>query len=72
MNAVYMKNLALIGTRGMPAWRFPSLLSLIEAGRVDVAPLVSREIALSEVSRELRAFDGPAPPGVAVVTDFTR
>jgi len=70
MNAVYMKNLALYGTRGMPAWRFPSLLSLIEAGRVDVAPLVSREIALSGVSAELRAFDGPAPPGVAVVTDF--
>jgi len=72
MNAVYMKNLAVYGTRGMPAWRFPSLLSLIEAGRVDVRPLVSREIGLSDVSRELRVFDGPAPPGVAVVTDFSR
>ena len=26
MNAVYMKNLALFGTRGMPSWRYPSLL----------------------------------------------
>lgn len=71
MNAVYMKNLQLIGTRGMPAWRFPSLFSLIEAGRVNVAALVARHIALSGTSAELRAFDGPTPPGVAVITDFS-
>ncbi|MFN3937003.1 MAG: alcohol dehydrogenase catalytic domain-containing protein [Gemmobacter sp.] len=70
MNAVYMKNLALFGTRGMPAWRYPSLLGLIESGRVDVRPLVAREIGLSGASAELRAFNGPTPPGVAVITDF--
>ena len=70
MNAVYMKNLALYGTRGMPPWRFPSLLSMIEAGQVDVRPLVARTIGLSGTSAELRAFDGPTPPGVAVITDF--
>lgn len=72
MNAVYMKNLVLIGTRGMPSWRFPSLLSLIAGARVNVAALVARTIALSGTSAELRAFDGPTPPGVAVITDFTR
>lgn len=70
MNAVYMRNLALYGTRGMPAWRYPSLLGMIESGRVDVRPLVAREIALSGASAELRAFGGPTPPGVAVITDF--
>jgi D-arabinose 1-dehydrogenase-like Zn-dependent alcohol dehydrogenase len=70
MNAVYMGNLALFGTRGMPSWRYPSLLSLIEAGRVDLSPLIARTVALSDVSRELAAFNGPTPPGVAVVTDF--
>ncbi len=70
MNAVYMKQLALFGTRGMPAWRYPSLLGLIETGRVDVRPLVAREVALSGASAELRAFDGPMGPGVAVITDF--
>jgi threonine dehydrogenase-like Zn-dependent dehydrogenase len=70
MNTVYMKNLALFGTRGMPSWRFPSLLALVESGRVDMAPLIAREIGLSGVSEELRAFNGPTPPGVAVVTDF--
>jgi D-arabinose 1-dehydrogenase-like Zn-dependent alcohol dehydrogenase len=70
MNAVYMGNLALFGTRGMPSWRYPSLLSLIQGSRVDMSPLVARQIRLSEVSRELAAFNGPTAPGVAVVTDF--
>lgn len=70
MNVVYMRNLALYGTRGMPAWRYPSLLALIEAGRVDFAPLIAREVALSDASAELRAFNGPTPPGVAIITDF--
>jgi D-arabinose 1-dehydrogenase-like Zn-dependent alcohol dehydrogenase len=72
MNAVYMKNLALFGTRGMPSWRYPSLLALIEAGIVDMSPLIAREVALSDASAELRAFNGPTPPGVAVISDFTR
>lgn len=70
MNAVYMKQLALFGTRGMPAWRYPSLLGLIETGRVDVSPLIARHIGLSGASAELRAFNGPTAPGVAVITDF--
>ena len=70
MNAVYMGQLALYGTRGMPSHRYPSLLGLIEDGRVDVSPMIAREIGLSDVSGELRAMNGPTPPGVAVVTDF--
>lgn len=72
MNAVYMKNLALFGTRGMPAWKYPSLLSLIERGAVDLNPLVAREVALSGASAELHAMNGPMPPGTAVITNFTR
>ena len=70
MNAVYMKQLALYGTRGMPSWRYPALLGLIERGAVDVRPIVARAVALSDASAELRAFDAPMPPGVAVITDF--
>lgn len=70
MNAVYMGNLAVYGTRGMPSWRYPSLLSLIEAGRIDMSPMIAREIALSQTGSELAAFNGPTLPGVAVITDF--
>jgi alcohol dehydrogenase len=70
MSAVYQGNLALFGTRGMPSWRYPALLDLITTGRVDMAPLIARKVALSDVGQELAAFDGPTPPGVAVITDF--
>jgi alcohol dehydrogenase len=70
LNAVYMKQLALFGTRGMPSWRYPSLLGLIAAGRVDVAPIVARRVPLSRASAELAAFNSPMPPGVAVIDDF--
>ena len=70
MDRVYSGQLAVFGTRGMPAWRYPSLLSLLEAARLDLSPLVTRTIALSRASAELAAFDHPAPPGVAVITDF--
>ena len=70
MAAVYLGNLALYGTRGMPPWKYPSLLALIETGRIDMSPLIAREVALSDVGAELAAFNGPTPPGVAVITDF--
>ncbi len=71
MDVVYSGQLAIYGTRGMPAHRYPSLLNLIETGQVDLWPILSRWISLSEASHELAAFDGPTPPGVAVITDFT-
>jgi len=69
-DTVYSGQLAIYGTRGMPAWRYPSLLSLIEGGHVDLSPLVTRRVPLSAATEELRAFEGPTPPGVAVITDF--
>ena len=65
-----MKQLSVFGTRGMPSWRYPSLLGLIETGRLDVRPILARRVPLSAASAELRAFNGPMPPGVAVITDF--
>ncbi|MCA0961056.1 zinc-binding dehydrogenase [Salipiger bermudensis] len=70
MAAVYHGNLALYGTRGMPAHRYPSLLGLITRDKVDLSPLIAREVPLSAAGAELAAFNGPTPPGVAVITDF--
>lgn len=71
MDVVYSGQLAIYGTRGMPSWRYPSLLSLIESGAVYLTPMIARRIPLSKATEELAAFDGPAAPGVAVITDFT-
>lgn len=70
MNAVYMKQLALFGTRGMPSWKYPALLDMITRGVVDMTPLIARTVTLSGASAELRAFNAPMPPGVAVIADF--
>jgi D-arabinose 1-dehydrogenase-like Zn-dependent alcohol dehydrogenase len=70
MDAVYSGQLAIYGTRGMPSWRYPSLLSMIESGRVDLSPMIARRVALSDATAELQAFDRAAPPGVAVITNF--
>jgi alcohol dehydrogenase len=70
MRAIYAKQLSFFGTRGMPAWKYPSLLGMIERGQVDIRPMVAREVSLSGASAELRAMKGPTPPGTAVITDF--
>ena len=68
-DVLYAGQLSVHGTRGMPAWRYPSLLSLIEGG-LDLSGLVSRRIGLSDVGAELSLFDGAAPAGVAVINRF--
>lgn len=70
MRAIYAKQLAFFGTRGMPSWKYPRLLGMIERGEVDIRPMVAREVRLSQASAELRAMHGPTPPGTAVITDF--
>ncbi|MEL7097844.1 MAG: alcohol dehydrogenase catalytic domain-containing protein [Pseudomonadota bacterium] len=71
-DALYSGQLAIFGTRGMPAHRYPSLLEFIAATGLDLSPMIARRVALSDASAELALFDGPAPPGVAVITDFSR
>jgi alcohol dehydrogenase len=71
-DAVYSGQLAIYGTRGMPAHRYPSLLSFIETTGLDLGPMIARRVPLSQASAELALFDGAAPPGVAVITDMTQ
>ncbi len=70
MRAIYAKQLSFFGTRGMPSWKYPSLLEMIERGAVDISPMLAREVPLSGASAELHAMKGPTSPGTAVITDF--
>lgn len=70
MRAIYAKQLAFYGTRGMPSWKYPTLLGMIERGDVDLSPMLDRTVSLSGASAELRAMKGPTAPGTAVITDF--
>lgn len=70
MDVVYGGQLAIYGTRGMPSHRYDDLFALIAGGHADLSPLIARHVALSDATAELAAFDAPAAPGVAVITDF--
>ncbi|MEX3015731.1 zinc-binding dehydrogenase [Gymnodinialimonas hymeniacidonis] len=70
MRAIYAKQLSFFGTRGMPSWKYPSLLEMIQRRAVDISPMVAREVPLSGASAELHAMRGPTSPGTAVITDF--
>ena len=72
VRAIYTKQLAFYGTRGMPSWKYPSLLGMIERGEVDLSPMVAREIPLEGATGELRAMKGPTPPGTAVIRKFRK
>ncbi len=71
MRAIYAKQLSFFGTRGMPSWKYPSLLEMIERGAVDISPMLARKVPLSSASAELHAMKGPTAPGTAVITDFS-
>lgn len=69
-DALYYGQLAVFGTRGMAGRRYPELFAFLKASGLDLTPLVARRIGLSAAGDELAAFDHPAPPGVAVITDL--
>lgn len=70
LDLVYSRQLSIFGTRGMAASRFPSLLRMIESGRLSLDGLVTRRIALAEAGAALAAMDGEAPAGVTVIDRF--
>jgi alcohol dehydrogenase len=70
MDRVAMRSLDVLGSRGMPPSRAADLLRFVAREDVDPGALVSREVALSEVSDRLAAMTDYETEGVEVVTDF--
>lgn len=59
-----------LGVRGMSPTRYDELLSLVESGVLDPGRLVTREVALGEVSDRLAAMDAFRTGGIEVVSEF--
>jgi alcohol dehydrogenase len=68
MERVIALELEVLGSHGMAAHAYPELLGLIAAGRLDPAPLVTRELSLDQAGEALAAVG--RDPGMAVVTRF--
>ena len=70
LELVYARQIAVMGTRGIAASRFPALFDMIAAGRMDPARLVTRTIPLEEAGAALAAMDGYAGSGITVIDRF--
>jgi len=70
LELVYARQIAVMGTRGIPASRFPALFAMIAAGRLDPARLVTGRIPLGEAGAALAAMDRYATVGVTVIDRF--
>ncbi len=70
LELVYSRQISIMGTRGIPASRFPALFAMIAAGRIDPAKLVTRTIPLEEAGAALAAMNGYSGAGITVIDHF--
>lgn len=70
MDKVIANELEILGSHGMQAYRYPSLMEMIEAGKLHPERLVQKTITLDEALVELVNMDTFAASGVTVITKF--
>ncbi len=70
LETVYSRQISIMGTRGIAASRFPALLAMVEAGRIDPARLITKRIAVDEAGAAIAAMDGYTGAGITVIDRF--
>jgi alcohol dehydrogenase len=70
LELVYSRQISIMGTRGIPASRFPALFAMIAAGRIDPARLVTKTIGLDQAGDALAAMNGYTGVGITVIDRF--
>jgi alcohol dehydrogenase len=71
MDKVIAKELEILGSHGMQAYRYPALLAMIQAGKLFPEKLVGKRISLEESLDELVMMDNFSGIGVAVIDRFS-
>ena len=70
MDRVVALELEVLGTHGLSAARYPAMLDMITAGRLDPARLVGRTISLDEAPAALAAMSNFSGLGATVIDRF--
>jgi alcohol dehydrogenase len=70
MEPVIMRELEIVGSRGMPATDYPRVFDLIASGAVDPSKLVTKTVPLDAASAELEALSSFSGVGVTVIDRF--
>ncbi|MBX8688774.1 alcohol dehydrogenase catalytic domain-containing protein [Mycobacterium sp. 20091114027_K0903767] len=70
MDRVIARELAILGSHGMPAVDYPAMLDLIASGALDPERLITRRMALDEAGAALAGMDTPTA-GMTII-ELTR
>lgn len=70
MDQVVAKELEILGSHGMQAHRYPSMMEMIRAGRLQPGKLVGRTINLRECVSALPGMDRDTAVGVTMINSF--
>ena len=70
MEPIIMKELEIIGSRGLPATEYPRVFHLISQTGIDLGMLVTKTVALDQASAELEGMSSFAGVGVTVIDRF--
>jgi alcohol dehydrogenase len=70
MDLVLSKELEILGSHGMQAHRYPAMLEMISAGRLQPQRLLGRTISLRESIAALPDLDRSSSVGVTVINSF--
>jgi len=69
---VIARELEILGSHGIQAWRYPAMLEMIVGGRVDPGRLITRTVPLSRIPTDLPAMGRGHQPGITVVDRLDR
>jgi alcohol dehydrogenase len=70
MARVIARELEIIGSHGMQAFRYDEMLAMVQAGKLSPHKLVGRRITLEQAIDALTSMDSFEASGVTVVTSF--
>jgi alcohol dehydrogenase len=65
------KEIEFVGSLGLQPSRYPEMLSMIEAGKIDPTELVSETIDIHHIPDRLEAMTDFGTMGIPVCNDFT-
>jgi alcohol dehydrogenase len=71
MDTVIANELEILGSHGMQAYRYWSLLEMIQAGKLQPEKLIKKTISLDESLEDLTNMDSFGGTGVTIINRFS-
>ena len=70
LKTIYYRQLTMLGSRGLPSVRFPALFEMIQSGMLNIEPLITANIKLSEASKVFEQMNDFDDVGIKLIKSF--